>query len=182
MLPGSLGKPSSMNTRSRMNAQEATPHNAPRQTNAIASSTPKELAGGKKTSGTVKAGLGPIRIRPISVAAPVATTTGRKVRLETSGSRISIANKTPPSGVLKVAAMPAPAPADRSVIVCPAEPDRLRKRRPQRRADRERRGERFDDRDDAANLAPLVEDSVHDLRNAVTLGFRRKAIHQIYDK
>ena len=53
-----------------------------------------------------------------SVAAPVATTTGRKVRLDTSGSRISSANITPPSGVLKVAAMPAPAPAAISVIFC----------------------------------------------------------------
>ena len=32
-----------------------------------------------------------------------------------------MANRTPPSGVLKVAAMPAPAPADSSVIVCPVE-------------------------------------------------------------
>ena len=60
-------------------------------------------------------------MRPTSVAAPVAMTTGRKVRLETSGRRISIANRTPPSGVLKVAAMPAPAPADRRVIFCPVE-------------------------------------------------------------
>ena len=45
-------------------------------------------------------------------------TTGRKVRFETSGSRISSANSTPPSGVLKVAAMPAPAPAESSVIFC----------------------------------------------------------------
>ena len=104
-----------------MKAQEATPHNAPRQTKAIASSTPKELADGKKTSGTVKAGLGPIRMRPSRVAAPVAMTTGRKVRLETSGSRISMANNTPPSGVLKVAAMPAPAPAESRVIFCPVE-------------------------------------------------------------
>ena len=52
------------------------------------------------------------------VAAPVATTTGRKVRLETSGSRISSANNTPPSGVLKVAAIPAPAPAESNVIFC----------------------------------------------------------------
>jgi hypothetical protein len=97
-----------------MKAQEATPHKAPRQTNAIASSTPKELADGKKTSGTVKAGLGPMRMRPSKVAAPVAMTTGRKVRFETSGSRISMANRTPPSGVLNVAAMPAPAPAERA--------------------------------------------------------------------
>ena len=48
----------------------------------------------------------------------VATTTGRKVRLLTSGSSSSTANSTPPSGVLKVAAMPAPAPAESSVIFC----------------------------------------------------------------
>ena len=38
--------------------------------------------------------------------------------METSGSRISRANSTPPSGVLKVAAMPAPAPAASRVIFC----------------------------------------------------------------
>ena len=96
-----------------MNAQAATPHRAPSRVKAIASSTPKELAEGKKISGTAKAGLGPMRMRPTSVDAPVAMTTGRKVRFETSGRRISIANRTPPSGVLKVAAMPAPAPAER---------------------------------------------------------------------
>ena len=104
-----------------MKAQEATPHRAPRQTKAIASSTPKALAAGKNTSGTAKAGLGPMRMRPTRVAAPVAMTTGRKVRLETSGRRISIANRTPPIGVLKVAAMPAPAPAESRVIFWPVE-------------------------------------------------------------
>ena len=48
----------------------------------------------------------------------VATTTGRKVRALTSGRSSSTANITPPSGVLKVAAMPAPAPAESSVIFC----------------------------------------------------------------
>ena len=57
-------------------------------------------------------------MRPNMVAAPVAITTGRKVRLETSGNSISSANNTPPSGVLKVAAMPAPAPAESKVIFC----------------------------------------------------------------
>ncbi len=98
-----------------MNAQAATPQSAPRTTNASPSWKLKDCARGNWISGTMKAGSGPIRIRPINVAAPVATTTGRKVRLETSGSRISSANKTPPSGVLKVAAMPAPAPAESSV-------------------------------------------------------------------
>ncbi len=49
---------------------------------------------------------------------PVASTTGRKVRAESSGSISSMANITPPSGVLNVAAMPAPAPAATSVTVC----------------------------------------------------------------
>jgi hypothetical protein len=43
------------------------------------------------------------------------------VRFDTSGRRISTANSTPPSGVLKVAAMPAPAPAAISVIFCPGD-------------------------------------------------------------
>lgn len=72
-------------------------------------------------SGTTKAGSGPIRILPIVVAAPVAMTTGRKVRFETSGNRISSAKSTPPSGVLNVAAMPAPAPAESRVIFCPVD-------------------------------------------------------------
>ena len=46
----------------------------------------------------------------------VATTTGRKLRVEISGSRTSLANSTPPSGVLNVAAMPAPAPAESRMI------------------------------------------------------------------
>ena len=45
-------------------------------------------------------------------------TTGRKLRGEISGSRISEAKSTPPSGVLKVAAMPAPAPAESRMIFC----------------------------------------------------------------
>src|SRR5580704_6658388 len=195
MPPGSLGKPSSMNTRSRMKAQEATPHNAPMQTKAIASSPPKELAEGKKTSGTVKAGLRPMRMRPSKVAAPVATTTGKNVRLETSGSRISIANKTPPSGVLKVAAMPAPAPAESRVILCPverpiafenADPSAepiwmIGPSRPTDAPEPIERGERLDDRDDAANLTALVVDGVHYLGDAVTPGLRGEAIHQIDD-
>jgi hypothetical protein len=68
---------------SRMNAQTATPQRA--------SSTPKAFPDGKKISGTRKTGFGPMRIRPTRGAAPVAMTTGRKVRFETSGRRISIA-------------------------------------------------------------------------------------------
>ncbi len=180
-----------------MKAQEATPHKAPRATKAIASSTPKDVAGGKKTSGTVKAGLGPMRMRPTSVAAPVAMTTGRKVRLETSGSRISIANRTPPSGVLKVAAMPAPAPADSSVIVCPVESpiafenddpsaDPIWMIGPSRPTDAPEPIDSAEASDLMTATTPricaaLVVDGVHHLRDAMTLGLRRKALDQIDD-
>ncbi len=56
----------------------------------------------------------------------VATTTGRNVRFDTSGSSSSTANSTPPSGVLKVAAIPAPAPAAIMVIFCQRARCRLR--------------------------------------------------------
>ena len=54
----------------------------------------------------------------MNVAVPVATATGRKVLTLTSGSISSIANSTPPIGVLKVAAMPAPAPAATRTMRC----------------------------------------------------------------
>ena len=57
-------------------------------------------------------------MRPMNVAVPVASATGRKVRALNSGSISSMANITPPIGVLKVAAMPAPAPAATSVMRC----------------------------------------------------------------
>ena len=54
----------------------------------------------------------------MKVAVPVASATGRNVRALSSGSISSMANITPPIGVLKVAAMPAPAPAATSVMRC----------------------------------------------------------------
>ena len=63
-----------------------------------------ELASEDCISDKATAGSGPIRSGPIVVAAPVATTMGKKVRFETSGNRTSSANNTPPTGVLKVAA------------------------------------------------------------------------------
>ena len=60
----------------------------------------------------------PKNIRPTNVAVPVASATGRKVRALNSGIISSIANITPPIGVLNVAAMPAPAPAATSVMRC----------------------------------------------------------------
>ena len=118
-FPGNFGKPSSMMTSRRMKAHAATPQSSPSSTKLKISPPASERSASENwTSGTANAGSGPIRIRPIVVAAPVATTTGRNVRFDTSGSRISSANSTPPSGVLKVAAIPAPAPADSSVIFC----------------------------------------------------------------
>ena len=117
-LPGNFGKPSSMMTSRRIKAHAATPHRMPSNTKAIASCRPNVPAKENWMSETANAGSGPIKTRPMVVAAPVATTTGRNVRFETSGSRISRANSTPPSGVLKVAAIPAPAPAESKVIFC----------------------------------------------------------------
>jgi len=68
--------------------------------------------------GIANAGWMPKKMRPTNVAAPVASATGRKVRALSSGIISSIANITPPIGVLKVAAMPAPAPAATSVMRC----------------------------------------------------------------
>ena len=62
----------------------------------------------------------PKNSRPMKVAVPVASATGRKVLTLTSGIISSIANSTPPIGVLKVAAMPAPAPAATRVMRWPA--------------------------------------------------------------
>ena len=114
--------------------------------------------------GTAKAGCRPKNSRPTNVAVPVASATGRKVRTLTSGIISSIANMTPPIGVLKVAAMPAPAPAATSVMRCHGGMrDDLPEGRAERSADlddrsfaadrgaaadRERRRQRLDDRDD----------------------------------
>jgi hypothetical protein len=57
-----------------------------------------------------KAGCKPNQYRPMKVAVPVAIATGRKVLALSSGIRISMANITPPIGVLKVAAIPPPPP------------------------------------------------------------------------
>ena len=52
------------------------------------------------------------------VAVAVQMATGTSVRALTSCIMISSANKTPPTGVLKVAAIPPPAPPAISVIRC----------------------------------------------------------------
>ena len=71
--------------------------------------------------GTLKAGCGPKKNRPMNVAVPVASATGRKVRTLTSGIISSMANITPPIGVLNVAAMPAPAPDATRMMRWPAD-------------------------------------------------------------
>ncbi len=55
---------------------------------------------------------------PMRVATVVARATVSTVRALTSTSISSTANRTPPMGVLKVAAMPAPAPAASRVTRC----------------------------------------------------------------
>ena len=55
---------------------------------------------------------------PMYAAVAVAIVTGTSVRALTSWSMISTAKSTPPIGVLKVAAIPAPAPAAIRVMRC----------------------------------------------------------------
>ena len=52
------------------------------------------------------------------MAVAVASATGTRVRTLTSSIRISTAKSTPPIGVLKVAAIPAPPPAATNVASC----------------------------------------------------------------
>jgi hypothetical protein len=56
----------------------------------------------------------------MKVAVSVASATGKNVRTLTSGIINSIANITPPMGVLNVAAIPEPAPAATRVMRCQA--------------------------------------------------------------
>ena len=70
------------------------------------------------TGGTEKAGALPNRRRPTYVAVAVESATGTSVRTLTSCIKTSTAKRTPPSGVLNVAAMPGPPPAATSVARC----------------------------------------------------------------
>ena len=130
----------------------------------------------------------PKKMRPTKVAVPVASATGKKVRALNSGIINSIANMTPPIGVLKVAAMPAPAPAATSVMrcqgamrtICPSvDPSAapiwmIGPSRPTAAPVpmEQRRGERFDHRNDRPDQAFAVIDRVHHLRHAVSARFR----------
>ncbi|HEX5278463.1 MAG TPA: hypothetical protein VFW28_00150 [Micropepsaceae bacterium] len=71
-------------------------------------------------AGTANAGCEPRNRRPTNVAVPVEIATGRNVLTLTSGIISSMANITPPIGVLKVAAIPAPAPAATRMMRWPA--------------------------------------------------------------
>ena len=121
---------------------------------------------------------------------PVAAATGRKVLTLTSGSISSIANMTPPIGVLNVAAMPGPgAGGDQGDALPGRHLDELSEGRAQRRADlddrpfaadrgaaadRQRRGQRLGDRDDRADAPAIVVDRVHDLGDAVAFRLWRE--------
>ncbi len=121
-------------------------------------------------------------------AVTVAIVTGTSVRALTSWSMISTANSTPPIGVLKVAAMPAPAPAAIRVMRLPRRHSKdlaqggaeggadlddgaLAADRPAA-ADGQRRSERLDHRDDGPDHALVVIDRIHDLGHAMPLGLR----------
>ncbi len=126
----------------------------------------------------------------MKVAVPVASATGRKVRTLTSGIISSMANITPPMGVLKVAAMPAPAPAATSVMRCHGSIGRIWPTVEPNEApiwmigtlaadrgagaDGERRGQRFHRRDHRADFAVVVEDRVHHFGHAVAARFGRE--------
>jgi hypothetical protein len=73
------------------------------------------LAIGSSRDGMLKEGLSPKKCLPTKVAAPVAMDTGMRVRALTSGRISSMAKRSPPMGVLKVAAIPPPAPAETKV-------------------------------------------------------------------
>ena len=126
----------------------------------------------------------------MKVAVPVASATGRNVRALSSGIISSMANITPPIGVLKVAAMPAPAPAATSVMrchgamlmICPsvepiAEPIwMIGPSRPTAAPvpiDKRRR-ERFDHGDHRADQTLFIIDGIHHLGHAMTAGLRRE--------
>ena len=111
-------KTSSARLSPRMNAVPAMPIKAPSRANKSSAGSVAGCCDVNNVAGTAKAGWMPKKMRPTKVAVPVASATGRKVRALNSGSNSSIANITPPIGVLKVAAMPAPAPAATSVIRC----------------------------------------------------------------
>ena len=93
-----------------MKPQAATPISPPSTANSskVAAASGPVPSDGK--GGTKKAGWSPKKARPMKVAAPVASATGKNAVTPISGIISSMANITPPIGVLKVAAIPAPAP------------------------------------------------------------------------
>ena len=94
-----------------MNAAAASPVIAPSTIYSSSVKAPETGSLGSGVSGdAMKAGLGPKNSLPTNVAMPVAVATGRNVLTLTSGNISSVTNRTPPIGVLNVAAMPAPAP------------------------------------------------------------------------
>ncbi len=137
----------------------------------------------------MKAGSRPIRIRPSNVAAPVAMTTGRKVRLDTFEREQNAAERRVEG---RRDARPGACGEERHFLPV-REPDRLGEGRTQRRADlndralasdrrsaadRQGRGQGLDDGDLPADVAAAVEDRIHHLGHAVSLGLGREPLHQ----
>ena len=94
-----------------MKPAAAKPVRAPSTANRASITSVLESIAMACSAGTWNAGASPKNQRPTNVAVPVAIATGRNVATLTSGIIISMANITPPMGVLNVDAMPAPAPA-----------------------------------------------------------------------
>ena len=87
----------------------------------------------------------------MKVAVPVEIATGRNVLTLISGSISSVANSTPPIGVLNVEAMPAPAPAgDQDDALAHGHADHLPEGRTERGAD-------LDDRTFATNRCTAAD-------------------------
>ena len=180
-----------------MKAVAASPISAPSKANSRSAVSDAGCADDSRSAGTAKAGCRPKKMRPTKVAVPVASATGRKVRALSSGINSSMANITPPIGVLKVAAMPAPAPAATSVMRCQGAiltiwpndrtergadlDDRAFAADRGAGADRDGGGERLHRRDDRADHAFLVVDGVHHFRHAMSARFRREIRDQESD-
>jgi hypothetical protein len=102
------------------------------------------------------------------VAAPVATTTGRNVRFDTSGSQQGDLLPGREFDGLRESRAQRCADLDNRPLAANRGPA----------ADRERGGQRFDDRNLTADVAVLVKHSIHHLGNTVAFRFGCEPLHQ----
>ena len=134
----------------------------------------------------------------MKVAVMVAMVTIKTLAALTDTSKSSTAKRMPPSGALKVAAMPAPAPAAMSTtrwrsgmvthwpsiepkvapiwMIGPSRPTEAAA------ADGDGRGQGLDDHHHRPDAPVVVVDGVHHLGDAVALGFRCEGLDQPSDR